>query len=75
MEHDQIIPAYVSRLQHADVDGDVGMFEFTFALVLPDGATHADSSVDVLRYEDGLIRSLRAYTDSHPLRRALGIDS
>lgn len=60
---------------HAAVtQGDVGMFEFTFALLLPDGGTHADSSVDVFRYEDGRIRSLRAYTDSSPLRRALGID-
>jgi ketosteroid isomerase-like protein len=57
----------------AFADDEVGMFEFSFDLVLAGGATHRDSSVDVFRYEGGRIKSLRAYTDSHPLRRALGI--
>ena len=53
------------------VDGDVGMFEFTFVMLLPGGGHHVAASVDVFHFEDGLIRRMRAYTDGASLREAL----
>ena len=71
--------AVLARLEHARGkalradQGDIGMLEFSFDFTRPDGSRHSDSSVDVFRYRDGSIASLRAYTDSYPLRQALGI--
>jgi ketosteroid isomerase-like protein len=55
------------------VDGDVGMFEFTFAMALPGGGQHVAASVDVFHFEGGLVRKLRAYTDGGALRDAFGM--
>jgi steroid delta-isomerase len=53
------------------IDGDVGMFEFTFMMTVPGGGQHVAASVDVFHFEDGLIRRMRAYTDGAALRAAL----
>jgi ketosteroid isomerase-like protein len=56
------------------VDGDVGMFEFTLTITLPDGGRYVAASVDVFHMRGGLIRRLQAYTDGLSLRDALGLD-
>jgi ketosteroid isomerase-like protein len=56
------------------VDGDVGMFEFTLTITLPDGGRYVAASVDVFHMRGGLIRRMQAYTDGLSLRDALGLD-
>ena len=52
----------------------IAMAEFTFDLVLTDGGTLNDDTVDVFHLgPDGKISLLQAYTDTYPLRKAFGM--